>query len=235
MLWQDEGIVYLKQRLLMFKCDPFHYELHDVREYVIDYRIRIIQQHHHRFEHLYLKEIEQLQTAISIRPDTNEDIETYEEDSLMEIEFVLLRMHRVSTLMAVFAFFESSLFSICASLQLRQQNQLMPSDISGSGINKFRKYLQKVCGISFNRLEKEWSFLTDLAAIRNCLAHCDGDLRRYKHRQQVEAIANRSPEISIEEEHLVTLTKSFVDQAISHTEVLLKGIAHQAYSASSQS
>lgn len=212
-----------------FKQSPYYYELHDVREYVIDYRIRIIQQHHHRFEHLYLKEIEQLQTSISIRPETNKDIETYEEDSLMEIEFILLRMHRVSTLMAVFAFFESSLFSICTSLQLRQRNQLMPSDISGRGINKFRKYLQKVCGISFNRLEKEWSFFTDLAAIRNCLAHCDGDLRRYKYRQQVEAIANRSPEISIEEEHLVTLTKSFVDKAISHTEVLLKGIAHQAY------
>lgn len=72
-------------------------------------------------------------------------------------------------------------------------------------------------------------------SVQERLAHCDGDLRRYKHRQQVEAIANRSSEISIEEEHLVTLTKSFVDQAISHTEVLLKGIAHQAYSASSQS
>jgi ERCC4-related helicase len=192
--------------MFKFKCDPFHYELHDVREYVIDYRIRIIQQHHYRLEHLYLKEIEELQTAISIRPETNEDTETYEEDSLTEIEFVLLRMHRVSTVMAVFAFFESSLFSICTSLQLRQQNQLTLSDISGAGINKFRKYLQKVCGINFNRLENEWSFLTDLAAIRNCLAHCDGDLRRYKNRPQVEAIAKRSLEISIEEEHLVTLT-----------------------------
>jgi hypothetical protein len=55
----------------------------------------------------------------------------------MEIEFVLLRMHRVSTLMAVFAFFESSLFSICASLQLRQQNQLMPLRILAQSEHPF--------------------------------------------------------------------------------------------------
>ena len=84
-----------------------------------------------------------------------------------------------------YATFELYFYKLCELYFDKQK--LTTNDIKGNNsIAIFRKYIQKVCGITTSDLEAEFNKLNDYKMIRNKIVHAPSDVLEKTEKQQIE-------------------------------------------------
>lgn len=210
----------------VFKVIPENPELGAVTPYNIKSKCNFMRRHFDRFEKVFQAESDELWAECKREAERTKDHEDDSEhdysssDSLREIEFIYLRMHRYSAILASYAYLENSMNKLCKAYHKSMGLLLSPSEISGSGIVKFRTYLEKLACVDFKAINTEWSHLKDLGQIRNCIMHAEGDANLIKNRDLIDLI-NRDPGLSYIEESLITVEASYILKSIDAIEGLL--------------
>jgi len=65
------------------------------------------------------------------------------------------------------------------------------NDLSGSWLERFKKYAVRLAGMDFGLSELQWQDTQDIVEIRNCVVHTGGCLDGFSRAQQVRLFATR--------------------------------------------
>ena len=81
-------------------------------------------------------------------------------------------MHRRSCIITLYGLIEKGFKEFCEKVA-PTGSTLKPKDLAGrSGIDQYKNYLTKVCGLSWDKLNPEWEFIsTNFRKIRNAYVH----------------------------------------------------------------
>jgi hypothetical protein len=85
-----------------------------------------------------------------------------------------------STMISLWVFMEGEFKGYCRAMQNAMGIKLNYSDLSGSSIEKFKTYTQKVANLNFNLTDENWEDLKAINEIRNSMVHSDGIARNKK-------------------------------------------------------
>lgn len=154
-------------------------------------------------------------------------IDEYFSDECYAIEEVYVGLYRKSTLVSVYSFLENAMNSLCRYLATENSYSYALSDLKGGGIERARNYLNKSAGVDFDPLNGEWSELTMLNKVRNCIVHCEGDISACKNKS-IAKIIQKTRGLSLRNKHLITVERSYIDACINTVEVFLEKLCNQA-------
>ncbi|VVM76191.1 hypothetical protein PS673_02035 [Pseudomonas fluorescens] len=211
----------------MFKVAPQNPELGSVTPYTIKSKCNYLRRHFDRIEKVYQEETEELWKDCQAEQERTKDHEDDSEhdysysDALREIEFISLRMHRYSAILASYAYLENSMSKLCTKYHDSMDLPLKPAEVTGDGIVKFKLYLERLAKIDFQAVNKQWSHLCTLNLIRNCVVHADGDANLIKQSRKLIDIINSSKELSFIEEQLIMMDASYIHSTIDTIESFL--------------
>jgi hypothetical protein len=118
------------------------------------------------------------QRGMTSNPEINEYYDYQLGDKLRAIEFNFYRINRVSSILSMYAYLETSMFRICQQKQKSFDIPSSVSELSDSGIVRSKNYLKKFDLIDFSdpTCNGVWSNLIILNKLRNALAHSEGDI-----------------------------------------------------------
>jgi hypothetical protein len=215
----------------MFNVYPQNPELENLSNYTIGLKTDYLLFYFEKFEKIFQEEVLLLNRQILAEDDrirNYEDDSQYDfrpSDSLKEINFTYLRMHRYAVILAVYSFLENSMTKLCEKSQKEASISISVSDLKGNGIFQCHDYLTKLIGINFADVNTEWSQLVTLNKLRNCIVHTDGDLARFKSPQKLTKIIESSTDLSFIEQKLVMPSEQFTRASIINTKTVLMHIS----------
>jgi hypothetical protein len=110
---------------------------------------------------------------------------------------------RSSFLIALYSLFENQLELYCGTLKDFERISLSLCDLSGSKIEKAKKYIHKVAG--YPVVSKElWDEIMDFALLRNCIVHNGGFINKKLSKEtQLRTILRKYQEISLEHDRIL--------------------------------
>lgn len=211
----------------MFKPHPKNPELSDLNCFTIESKADLLLKHFEKIEDILNQESASLTTHEKIeseRTKNDEDDSNYNYDYsnfIREIEFVYLRLHRYASILAVYAYLESSMSEICHQEQQNLRISISAEDLKGEGIVKFQEYLKKIAQLDISKINDSWSHLLKINLIRNCIIHCNGNIENSKKRDQLIKIISTTKEIETIEGSLINLSPDFVKESIFHVKKFL--------------
>jgi len=99
----------------------------------------------------------------------------------------LKRVYYNSIFISLYTIFESSMKQFC---EIAESNyEIKIEDLSGTGIFKYKKYLEKVVKINFNSINEEWNLIEKMNQIRNQITH---DVRFHFNTNAKQKVGNFS-------------------------------------------
>lgn len=211
----------------MFDTYSFNPELAEVTKHSIKTKSYYLRTHFERIESIFKEESDALWEecrAENERTKDHTDDSQYDyraSDSLMDIEFIYLRLHRYSAVLAAYSYLENSMNKICINLENSKDIPLTVTDMSGQGIDRCKLYLDKMCNIDFMTINSYWSRLKDLNKLRNCIVHGDGDAERVKSRNNLINLIENHNELSFIENKLVMISEPYIKESIDDIEFFL--------------
>jgi len=219
----------------MFKTHPENPELAHISEYSVNEKTKYLVEHFEKIERIYSDELQQLLELIKQEDERTKDhmedsgYDYRPIDSLREIEFIYLRMHRYSAILAAYTYLESSMFKICTQIEYTQKFSISVSDVKGKGIEKCKLYLIKMCGFDFMEINPLWSRVATLNKIRNCIMHGNGDAEKVHNSSKFIRQIESSKNITFIEQKLIMVSEEFVLASIKDIkELLLFLVKHKA-------
>jgi len=99
-------------------------------------------------------------------------------------------VHQASIIASII-FLERQMKDFTRGLKFGLQLGLGMRDLSGSLLERFRKYCEKVARLDFGLQAVEWQNMRGVVEIRNCLVHSSGNLDHFNKKQEVIAFAER--------------------------------------------
>lgn len=135
------------------------------------------------------------------------EISDYLSDEYYVIEEIHIGMFRKSTLVSLYSFLENSMSVLCNYVQVRESYRLKLDDLKGRGIERARRYLEKVADINFDSLNDEWGKLKNLNRVRNCIVHADGHVDQS---ETLENIVTSTSGLSLKDD-LIKVERKYVD------------------------
>ena len=217
--------------VFVFKVYPANPELERVTEFTVKNKTSYLRSHFKKVESIFLEESELLCQKIELenkRTESNEDDSQYDysaSDSLKDMEFIYLRMHRYSAILATYSYLESSMNKLCAEFETRNCIPISVNDLGGDGIYRCRKYMTKLAGVDFTKINAQWSHLTTLNKLRNCIIHADGNAELLRSSASFIKEIENIGDLSFVEQKLVMASSDFVYRSIDNTEAVLIYIA----------
>jgi hypothetical protein len=208
----------------VFKTHPINPELEKVTKYTITSKVSLLRTHFKKIENIFQEESELLWKECEFenaRTKDHEDDSGYDyrsSDSLREIEFIYLRMHRYSAILTAYSYLESSMNKLCDDFEEKMSISLSASDLNGNGIARCKMYLERLATINFSKINKEWSHLTTLNKLRNCIIHADGDASKIQRSGKFITLIQNSSDLSFIEKNLVMVSSDFVYKSIDEIE-----------------
>ncbi|WP_312196695.1 hypothetical protein [Pseudomonas luteola] len=208
----------------MFEVYPTNPELREVSKYTVGTKIAYLRSSFKKIEEVFRQEYDSLLREAKIEDERTKDHEDDSQynywawDSLREIEFIYLRMHRYSAVLAAYSFLESSMNKICTMLEKKHGFQVSVGDLSGDGITRCRLYLNKFAKIDFDLISSDWSSLVVLNKIRNCIVHCDGNAELFKNSEGFIKIIESRRDLSFIEKKMVMVSEEFIYKSINSVE-----------------
>lgn len=115
----------------------------------------------------------------------------------LDIEFVPLFAETLppilytSVVIAAASVLEQELRGICQALREALKLPLSFNDITGSLIERFKKYSVNLAGLPIDLQESVWQDVLAVYEIRNCLVHAGGDLSAFARAEVIRAFAQR--------------------------------------------
>jgi len=94
-------------------------------------------------------------------------------------------------IIACVIFLERHIRSFTRGLNVALQLGLRLGDLSGSLLERFRKYCEKVARLDLGLGDLKWQNVKGVVEIRNCIVHCSGNLDDFSKRSEVVAFAKR--------------------------------------------
>lgn len=77
-----------------------------------------------------------------------------------------------SLIVTLYSFIEKKMLQLCRYFEAQQAFKV--NEISGDGIFKYQKYLERVANMDFSEIKEEWEQLGHFKKLRNILVHSDG-------------------------------------------------------------
>lgn len=220
--------------MFKFNVYPTNPELDRVTTRTVKNKISYLRCHFEKIENIFKIESEELLQEVNLenkRTKSHEDDSQYDyrpSDSLRDIEFIYLRMHRYSAILASYSYLESSMLKICTDLEKRRNIAISVSDLQGDGIFRCKKYLNKMAGIDFEEINHQWSDLATLNKLRNCIVHADGDAERVRGSDNFIAQIESSADLFFVEERLLMISSNFVYSSLNNIESVLVYLASRS-------
>ena len=115
----------------------------------------------------------------------------------LDIEFVPLFAETLppilyaSAVIAAASVLEQELRGVCQALRDALKLPLSFNDITGSLIERFRKYTINLAGLPIDLQDSGWQDILAVYEIRNCLVHAAGDLSAFARADVIRAFAQR--------------------------------------------
>lgn len=110
----------------------------------------------------------------------------------------------MSVVIAAASVLEQELRGISHALRETLKLPLSFNDISGSVIERFRKYAIGLAGLPVNLQEPEWQDILAVYEIRNCLVHTGGELHAFAKADAIRSFAKRR-QLTMCQDHRLTL------------------------------
>ena len=88
-------------------------------------------------------------------------------------------------------FLEREIRTFSRNLRIALDLELGLGDISGSLLERFQKYFEKVANMEFKLDDSVWKNIKGIFEIRNCLVHCSGNLDEFSRKSLVIEFAER--------------------------------------------
>lgn len=215
----------------MFRIIAQNPELRRLNSHSIMMKTALLRNHFEKIEKVFQEESENLYMECQLedaRTSNHEDDEQHDyraSDSLLEIEFIYLRMHRYSAILTAYSYLESSMNKLCETLQ-KEKNIMTPiSERSGAGINRCKKYLKEFASINFKAISRTWGDLALLNKVRNCIMHAGGDVNRTKDNCGILSAIKIGHDLSFIEENLLMISGDYVTKSINNIETTLLYLA----------
>lgn len=120
------------------------------------------------FESKFNKEYE------SLSKEEREEFADFHADTWWELTDVYPNTFRKSFFLTCYSTMEYELNSICNCIGRGQGLSLKTGDLGSKGLERSKKYLTKVLGVSFETLNDIWRKISLLNKIRNFIVHGDG-------------------------------------------------------------
>ncbi|HRD70516.1 MAG TPA: hypothetical protein PK657_10255 [Legionella sp.] len=117
-------------------------------------------------------------------------------------------LFRKSALLTLYGEFENLLNNLCNDLKKEKKLKLSFNDMSDRGIDRARKYLEKVAGIKVVN-QSSWEKIKQLQELRNLIAHNNGLV---KDKEKYYNIKENFPHLSGETE--IILHAGFLEAAV---------------------
>lgn len=111
------------------------------------------------------------------------------------------------------SFLEREVCGYSKALKDASEASLSVRDLSGSWLERFRKYCEKVVGIELRLEDNLWQDTKGVVEIRNCLVHAGGYLPSFQKRGAIETFCKRYS--------LSSLTGDFIEPDRHLTELAL--------------
>ncbi len=167
-----------------------------------------------------------VQKQINSNPSAEDDIL----DS-WSLEFHLNGFHypnilRISMVLALYNLLESGLNNLCDLLKDIRNLSLSLKDLKNNGICRAKLFLDKVVGIEFEPVNSQWSFLTGVNKLRNCLVHNSGKLRPDGNNSLFKFI-EQCDELSISQGVTVEIDSKFIGHFAKQAVEFLKYLESQ--------
>lgn len=169
------------------KFKPIEYQNHlnlPVTINSVIYRIAVLKSVFKQVEAIQKEQVDLMikcnknQRGVTTNLEINEYYDYQLSDKFLDLEFNFYRINRVSSILSMYAYLETSMFRICQQKQNSFDIPISVSELSGSGIVRSRNYLKKFGLINFSDsvCNGVWSHLSNLNKLRNALAHSEGDI-----------------------------------------------------------
>ncbi|WP_345873591.1 hypothetical protein [Shewanella algae] len=219
----------------MFNVYPTNPELGKVTKYAISIKVSFLRSHFRKIEKVFEEESACLFEQCKLEDERTKDHEDDSQvdyrpyDELREIEFVYLRMHRYSAVLAAYSYLESSLTKICVDIQEKNEIRLSVSEINGNGINRCKIYLEKLASIDFEAINGQWSNLQILNKVRNCIMHADGNAEKIRSSANLISNIESNADLSFIEKRLIMMTGKYVENILNDIERTLQYIVEKSY------
>jgi hypothetical protein len=154
-------------------------------------------------------------------------MEDLDSDDRFMFATVFTKTLRYSVLVTAHILLETSLEAICDAEQRRFGYRLRLKDLTGSGVERAKLYLAKVCGVRFPDGTAEWNRMAILSEIRNVIVHADGDVSKARHERSVRNTVRNTGGLSLRHDRYLEVADAF----IRHTMLKMKTFAAQVHRA----
>ncbi|MCD4697187.1 MAG: hypothetical protein K8S16_13200 [Bacteroidales bacterium] len=157
---------------------------------------------------------------ISYPSEQNELLELLEKDYFLKIYY--RDLIRKSILLIIFTKFENTLRMISTLAENENTSRIRIKDLNNSGgdIERYRKYLDKIIGVDFTKVNTNWSLIKEYNLIRNLIIHFDGIIDYYEEikgqdkRRKLDGVIKRHNELEIYQKRLMLKDDIFLLNAI---------------------
>lgn len=95
-----------------------------------------------------------------------------------------------STLVTIWAIFESGISEIAAELKSQKNLGISLNDINGDVIERVNKYFNYILDMPIETRSKNWQHLRMLYDLRNAIAHANGRFENVKNKNDIKKIKN---------------------------------------------
>lgn len=190
-----------------------------------DYKSRIEEKYDQELTELHEKYIEQAKGLNEyelgvFREDTAED--------RFYIEDIYTKIHVRSTLVTLYSFLENSLNRLCNQLESRNSYPLKLNELRGDGIFRAKLFLEKLALIDFRPVNPEWMKISDMNKLRNCIIHCEGNIKKTKNESAIKEIIKKNKSLECHFSSELIVKKEYVDELILTIEKLITELFEQA-------
>jgi hypothetical protein len=136
-------------------------------------------------------------------------------------------MLRKSFFVSLYSLLESQMEDECrARRQARNDIRLSLGDLSGKGIDRAKRYLTKVLGVSSIFGTSEWQRIKKYNLLRNCIVHNEGRLQGFGGQKDLrEYINDNQQKLSLRKwlgQEEVVLSKEFCKEAVNAIDRFLQ-------------
>lgn len=126
-----------------------------------------------------------------------------------------LEHHNHSGILLAYAAMDEFMTVLSVRLGEVRDAPIAPNELRDRGVERYKKFIHKVCRIPAGDTKIDWPFLQDLSIVRNAIIHANGNRSLLSNPNQLEKVVERRrPKLSFKQESRLIVSDEFVLEAI---------------------
>ncbi len=193
MITMNDRRLYKGLNLLRVGLETIRIELNSLDDYIDETAATL---------ELKKKELEkQYKAAREENPEDDSDLDMYFSDEFHRYHELFPTFTFNSILVSLFSFFESRLKFLCELHHRKKLSNVKLNDLSGTDIEKCKRYLTLVAEINFNSFQIMWKRITDIQKLRNSIIHNTSKISKEKGNENILSLIREDKRIEYSELH----------------------------------